>query len=311
MTRKIFISYAHEDYDTVASLRDEIHRRTGVLPWMDVSEVKTGEQFDDKIAKAIYGCELLIVALSRHSVESPWTKREVAFAEAEGKRIYPIVVDEVELPKNGLRLCLTVVNRIDVRDKVQREKFLSDVQSFCVEHGIGESPAENENRDAIPPKRNGSPGDRGTIVGSRGKSSAFWLSVVGIALACLVTALGYLILHKGKSEMNTDKARAPEGVGGQPQQPRGGDPTCDSLLHETISLQARLVRFVQDGALAEDDPKWVAARKRADGYLDWVMRNGNSLEARIQERTAIRDDFKRLLERVEGGRRVDAEQDDR
>lgn len=310
MTRKIFISYAREDYLTVGRLRDEIHRRTGALPWIDVSDVETGEQFDDKIAKAIDGCELLIVVLSRHSVKSRWTKKEVSYAQEKGKRIYPVVVDEVELP-NGLGLRLTDVNRIDVHDDVQREKFLSEVQSFCVAHGIVESPAENENRDAIPPKRNGSPGDRGTIVGSRGKSSAFWLSVVGIALACLLTALGYLILHKGKSEMNTDKARAPEGVGGQPQQPRGGDPTCDSLLHETISLQARLVRFVQDGALAEDDPKWVAARKRADGYLDWVMRNGNSLEARIQERTAIRDDFKRLLERVEGGRRVDAEQDDR
>ncbi len=309
MTRKIFISYAHEDYDTVASLRDEIHRRTGVLPWMDVSEVKTGEQFDDKIAKAIYGCELLIVALSRHSVESPWTKREVAFAEAEGKRIYPIVVDEVELPKNGLRLCLTVVNRIDVRDKVQREKFLSDVQSFCVEHGIGESPAENENRNAIPPQRSAPPDGRGSIIGPRDRPFAFGPFVACIVLLFLVTVLGYLILHKETTEVGPDNPKAQEGPGHQPLKPQGGDPTCDKLLRETIALQARLVRFVQDGALAEDDPKWVAARKRADGYLGWVMQHGNSLAARIQERTAIRDDFQRLLERMEGGRRPDAEQE--
>lgn len=309
MTRKIFISYAHEDYDTVASLRDEIHRRTGVLPWMDVSEVKTGEQFDDKIANAIYGCELLIVVLSRHSVESPWTKKEVALAEDEGKRIYPIVVDEVELPKNGLSLRLTVVNRIDVRDKVQREKFLSDVQSFCVEHGIGEDPAENESRDAISPKRNAPSDVGGTIIGSRGKSSAFWPSVACVVLLFLVTALGCLVWHKGRPEKNPDGSGTKETPEAPPSTPQGEGPICDKLLRETITHQARLVRFVQDGALAEDDPKWVAACKRADGYLDWVMQHGHSLEARIQERTAIRDDFQRLLERMEGGRRPDAEQE--
>ena len=309
MTRKIFISYAHEDYSTVVKLRAEIHRRTGVLPWMDVSDVPTGEPFDEKIAKAIDGCELLIVAMSRHSVASPWTKKEVSYAQEKGKRIFPVVVDDVKLP-DALGLRLTDVNRIDVQDKVQREKFLSEVQSFCVEHGIVESPAENENRDVISPKRNAPLDDSGAIIGSRGKSSAFWLSVVSIVLACLVTALGYLVLHKGKSEKNTENAKTPEISEPHPPKPQGGDPTCDRLLHEMNSLQARLVRFVQDGALAEDDPKWVAARKRADGYLDWVLRNGSSLEARIQELTAIRDDFKRLLERVEGGRRVDAEQDE-
>ena len=310
MTRKIFISYAHEDYSTVVKLRDEIHRRTGVLPWMDVSEIETGESFVDKIGKAIDGCELLIVAISRHSVSSGWVSNEVLYAQKRGKRIYPVVIEDVEL-RGGIGVLFSNVDCVDGRDQVQREKFFSDVHSFCVERGIRESVPENENPDPIPPKRNAPPDDSGTIIGPRGKSSAFWLSVVGIALACLVTALGYLILHKGKSEMNTDKARAPEGLGGQQQKPQGGDPTCDRLLHETILLHARLVRFVQVGALAEDDPKWVAARKRADGYLDWVLRNGSSLEARIQERTAIRDEFRRLLERVEGGRRVDAEQDDR
>lgn len=310
MTRKIFMSYAREDYVTVVRLRDEIHRRTGVLPWMDVSDVKTGDPFDEKIAKAIDGCELLIVVLSRHSVTSPWTKREVSYAQEKGKRIFPVVVDDVKLP-DALGLRLTDVNRIDVQDKVQREKFLSEVQSFCVEHRIVERPAENENRDVISPKRNAPLDDSGAIIGSRGKSSAFWLSVVSIVLACLVTALGYLILHKGKSEVDTGGAKAPEGPGPQPPKPPGGDPTCDRLLRETILLHARLVRFVQVGALAEDDPRWIAACKRADGYPEWVVQHKPSPEARTQERTAIRDNFKHLLERIEGGRRVDAEQDAR
>ena len=74
---------------------------------------------------------------------------------------------------------------------------------------------------------------------------------------------------------------------------------CQELLNETILLRRKISPFVQTGALATDDIEWIAASKRADGYLDWAFKYGKTPEAQIKERTAIRDGFLKLLERLE------------
>ena len=144
MNSKIFISYARKDYDAVVRLRDEIFRRTGVRPWMDVSGIETGTQFADVIAKAIDGCELLIFVMSSNSVESPWTQKEVMYALNHKKKIYPVVIDDVRLPRK-LDLLFADVDRVDVRDCVQREKLFSDLNISCGEFAVetidGRSPS--------------------------------------------------------------------------------------------------------------------------------------------------------------------------
>ena len=126
MKSKIFISYARKDYDVVVRLRDEIHRRTGSLPWMDLSGIETGAQFADVIAGAIDECSLLVFVISRHSVVSEWTRREVLYALEGHKKIYPIVIDGAQMPKE-LRLLLSNLNCVDIRDAVQRETLFSDL----------------------------------------------------------------------------------------------------------------------------------------------------------------------------------------
>ena len=126
MKSKIFISYARRDYNVVIKLRDEILRRTGELPWMDLSGIETGAQFADVIAGAIDACSLLVFVVSRHSVVSEWTRREMLYALETHKKIYPVVIDDVELPKE-LRLLLSNLNCIDIRDAVQRANFFSDL----------------------------------------------------------------------------------------------------------------------------------------------------------------------------------------
>ena len=98
MESKIFISYARRDYNVVVKLRDEIYRRTGELPWMDLSGIETGAQFADVIARAIDACCLLVFVISRYSVVSEWTRREMLYALETHKKVYPVVIDDVELP---------------------------------------------------------------------------------------------------------------------------------------------------------------------------------------------------------------------
>ena len=130
MSSAVFISYAREDYDTVIELRDEIHRHTGVMPWMDVSDIAPGAKFPTVIARAINGCKVLICVISRCFVVSQWAQKEVLYASEHGKKIYPVFIDNTQL-QGGLELVLTGVERILYKDEVQRESFFSDLSASC------------------------------------------------------------------------------------------------------------------------------------------------------------------------------------
>lgn len=142
MKSSIFISYSRKDYNVVIKLRDEIHRRTGVLPWMDVSGIETGTQFADVIATAIDECVLLVFAISPNSVVSPWTMKEVLYAQERRKKIYPVVIEDVRLPRK-LAFLFADVDRVDIQDPVQREKFFSDITGFCGECAHVKAPNRN------------------------------------------------------------------------------------------------------------------------------------------------------------------------
>ena len=168
MSSKIFISYSRKDLEVVMKLRDEIHSRTGVRPWMDITGVETGTQFADVIAKNIEACELLVFVMSCNSVKSSWTRKEVLYALNHGKKIFPVVIDNAQLPRE-LDLLFSDLDRVDVRDSVQREKLFTDIVSFCVPHGFCDSSSASgdvmleKQSTWAPVKRTGSAGKRRTF----------------------------------------------------------------------------------------------------------------------------------------------------
>lgn len=142
MKSKIFISYSRKDLAVVRRLRDEIHSRTGILPWMDLSGIETGTQFADVITKAIDDCELLVFVISRHSIQSEWTEREVLYAQDAAKKIYPVVIDDVELT-GKMKFLLINIDRVNIREDVQYEKLFSDLSAFCGARAYDERPSRN------------------------------------------------------------------------------------------------------------------------------------------------------------------------
>lgn len=67
--------------------------------------------------------------LSDSSINSKWTKREVLYAEDEGKRIVPIVVDDKGLRK-WFRFHFGNVDYIDINDEGQCDKLLNNLASW-------------------------------------------------------------------------------------------------------------------------------------------------------------------------------------
>lgn len=126
MKSKIFISYSRRDLAFAQSFVAEIEKVTGIKPWVDLSGVETGEQFTDVIIRAIDGCEIFVFLISRSSLESLWTKKEVLYAKDCSKKIYPIIVDGVE-PYGWFRFEFGRIDCINYSAPEQREKLLENL----------------------------------------------------------------------------------------------------------------------------------------------------------------------------------------
>jgi formylglycine-generating enzyme required for sulfatase activity len=93
----LFISYARRDVEFAQKLNADLQRH-GVTTWIDELGIRGGEDWPNRIATAIEGCRAMLVILSPHSVASRWVQRELAFADAKGKRVLPLLYKPCGLP---------------------------------------------------------------------------------------------------------------------------------------------------------------------------------------------------------------------
>ena len=93
----LFISYARKDVEFAQKLNADLQRH-GVTTWIDELGIRGGEDWPNRIATAIEGCKAMLVILSPDSVASRWVQRELAFADAKGKRVLPLLYKPCRLP---------------------------------------------------------------------------------------------------------------------------------------------------------------------------------------------------------------------
>ena len=96
-TKKVFISYSHQDREAVAWIDSVLEKRDGFMVWYDKGLVP-GEVYRKKIAKVIRDSGYFIILLSRSSVNSDWVLDEVEYAKKLHKRILPIWIENVNIP---------------------------------------------------------------------------------------------------------------------------------------------------------------------------------------------------------------------
>ncbi|MDO4807729.1 MAG: TIR domain-containing protein [Coriobacteriales bacterium] len=99
----IFVSYAHAD-DAVALPLIDALMAEGYRVWYDAGVEET-EDFPDYIADHVYGCASFIMLVSGSALGSVWCVQEAKYAFKLNKRILPIYLEDVELPR-GLDLCI-------------------------------------------------------------------------------------------------------------------------------------------------------------------------------------------------------------
>ena len=96
--RKLFVSYAHENKPEVDELVGHLSA-LGYQTWMD-TPVPGGRAWWDGVIRRIAECDVFVVIISHHSLDSVTCRRELQWATALDKPVLPIAIEQLpdELP---------------------------------------------------------------------------------------------------------------------------------------------------------------------------------------------------------------------
>lgn len=128
-SKPIFISYSRIDKNIVFPFVKRIEQELNTICWIDFEGIESGSQFEEVIVNAIEESDVVLFMLSDSSINSKWTKREVLYAEDEGKRIVPVVIDGKELRK-WFKFHFGNVDYIDINEEEQCDKLLNNLSSW-------------------------------------------------------------------------------------------------------------------------------------------------------------------------------------
>ncbi len=73
---EIFISYSHEDKETVHKISKILKNKFKVTPWLDESSILPGEQISKAVEQGIERADLLFLMISNNSLKSNWVDLE-------------------------------------------------------------------------------------------------------------------------------------------------------------------------------------------------------------------------------------------
>ncbi|MGB1286906.1 MAG: toll/interleukin-1 receptor domain-containing protein, partial [Aggregatilineales bacterium] len=90
---RVFISYSRKNEAFAERLARDLGD-AGLDVWLDLRQIQGGENWRDEIFRGLERSEFLVALLSPAAVESKWVQREILTARDQGKRIYPIMVED-------------------------------------------------------------------------------------------------------------------------------------------------------------------------------------------------------------------------
>lgn len=99
----VFFSYSRDDTEFVLNLAKNL-RQAGAKVWLDQLDISPGTRWDKAIENALTESKVLLVILSKTSVDSDNVLDEVSFALEEGKTVVPVLLEDCEIPFRLRRL---------------------------------------------------------------------------------------------------------------------------------------------------------------------------------------------------------------
>ena len=97
-----FISHSSKDKPFVRQLAADLSAN-GIGVWLDEQRIHVGDSLPEKIAQGLASSDYFLIAVSQHSVDSPWVKKELNSAlvtEVQRRKVHvlPLKLDGAEMP---------------------------------------------------------------------------------------------------------------------------------------------------------------------------------------------------------------------
>jgi len=96
---QVMVSYSSHDLDRVMEFVRAL-RAAGVAVWIDQGGIDGAQRWSEEIVNAIEGCRVVLLFISRPSMESANIGKEVALAWESGKQFLPVALEEAKIPKS-------------------------------------------------------------------------------------------------------------------------------------------------------------------------------------------------------------------
>jgi CheY-like chemotaxis protein len=134
---KVFLCHSHDDKSAVLELYFRL-KRDFVDPWLDVIELKGGQDWNLEIKRALRSTDIVVVCLSRHVSSRGFLHREIGYAldvadeQPEGAIfVIPLLLEPCEVPSR-----LAKWHWIDFAQDDGYERLLSSVYARRKELGL-------------------------------------------------------------------------------------------------------------------------------------------------------------------------------
>lgn len=85
MSKRLFLSYAHEDSESAARIAEELLAR-GIRIWQDVDDIRLGKRIESEMEDGIANCEGIVHLLTPAAIASPAVRREIELAIRRRRR---------------------------------------------------------------------------------------------------------------------------------------------------------------------------------------------------------------------------------
>ncbi len=100
----LFISYSHRDTEKVYPILDALYDKKYRI-WYDES-CENGNDFRDELRRKIEGCSAVVLFVSESSMASPFCGMEIIVARENGKRLYPIYLEDADVVPPAFKILL-------------------------------------------------------------------------------------------------------------------------------------------------------------------------------------------------------------
>lgn len=100
--RNVFVSYAQADKDVASEVAGAL-QSAGLRVWIDEWELASGDSIAERIQQGVASSDILLVLLSRSSVNSRWVQREISTALSRELRdraitVIPALIEDCDIP---------------------------------------------------------------------------------------------------------------------------------------------------------------------------------------------------------------------